>query len=603
MKLRERVATRRLPTFLLVGVLASIVALCVVVMRGTIVAFDDWNFVLDRRGGRPTYIPRAVDQWLQPHNGHPVMVLVGIYRLVGVTAKYHYQVLIGIAAFVHAGLAFSIYTYSRRRLGSWAALVPALLVALLGRGAPVVLSPIVMAFTLALVAGVGAFNLIDRAVESESPANANIRAFVVGILGLCAVSSSGLGLARVVSVGFDRIVRSRNRTTLLRWTVATGTPTLAFLIWYASVRERARNTAAFSGAVTFGFRAYSNGVAGAVGLGSRWATPTGLIFTALAVMLMIVRRRTIDFARVGALIVGLTIDLVLVSWARAGNALPASGRYIYVFAVQACLLLTELLNGFRWPRRIGATVAAVTTITTLGAIVGGVGTFHDIIKEFRRDNHRTQVSLAAFIRAQNNGVAFAPDFQPEPEFAPQVSADRLRGLIADGKSPVPGRVPRPNTENERRIVDFYDAATFLKIVPAGPALADSAFNFSGEVPVTLDQANMRIETRGSCTTFTATGGGAFADIEVPIAGASWRVRRSGGDAHSASDVVTVRARRRGRGFTNLPAAQLNGDRAPIGGGASKEIRADIPDRSSEPGSSPWILRIEPTQLALLCRPG
>ena len=594
--------TRRLPAFLLIGVLAGVVALCVVVMRGTIVAFDDWNFVLDRRGGRPTYIPRAIDQWLQPHNGHPVMVLVGIYRLVGITAKYNYQVLIGIAAFVHACLAFAVYIYARRRLGPWAALVPSLLIALLGRGAPVVLSPIVMAFTLALVAGVGAFNLVDRAVEPEAPSSANTRALAIGILGLCAVMSSGLGAARVVSVGFDRIVRSRTRAMFLRCTVATGAPALAFVIWYANVRDQARNTSALAGAVTFGFRVYANGVAGAVGLGSRWATAAGVGFTALAVMLMTVRRRTIDFVRVGALVVGLIVDLVLVSWARAGNALPASGRYIYVFAVQACLLLTELLNGFRWPRRIGATAAAVTAIATLGAIVGGVGTFHDIIKEFRRDNHRTQVSLAAFIRAQNNGVAFAPDFQPEPEFAPQVSADRLRGLLADGKSPLPGRVPRANTENERRIVDYYDAATFLKIVPAGPALADSAFNFSGEIPVTLDQANIRIETRGSCTTFTATGEGAFADIEVPIAGASWHVRRSGGDATSAASEVTVRARLRGSGFTNLPAAHLSGDRAPIGG-ASKEIRADIPDRSSEPGSPPWILRIEPTQLALLCRPG
>ena len=602
MKLRERVTTRRLPAFLLIGVLAGIVALCVVVMRGTIVAFDDWNFVLDRRGGRPTYIPRAIDQWLQPHNGHPVMVLVGIYRLVGVTAKYNYQVLIGIATFVHACLALAVYIYARRRLGPWAALVPSLLIALLGRGAPVVLSPIVMAFTLALVAGVGALNLVDRAVERESPASANTRALAVGILGLLAVMSSGLGVARVVSVGFDRIVRSRTRAMFVRWTVTTGAPALAFIIWYANVRDQARNTSALAGAVTFGFRVFANGVAGAVGLGSRWATAAGVGFTALAVMLMTVRRRTIDFVRVGALVVGLIVDLVLVSWARAGNALPASGRYIYVFAVQACLLLTELLNGFRWPRRIGATAAAITAIATLGAIVGGVGTFHDIIKEFRRDNHRTQVSLAAFIRAQNNGVAFAPDFQPEPEFAPQVSADRLHGLLADGKSPLPGRVPRANTENERRIVDYYDAATFLKIVPAGPALADSAFNFSGEIPVTLDQANIRIETRGSCTTFTATGEGAFADIEVPMVGASWHVRRSGGDATSAASEVTVRARLRGSGFTNLPAAQLSGDRAPIGG-ASKEIRADIPDRSSEPGSPPWILRIEPTQLARLCRPG
>ena len=603
MEIRERVITRRLPAFLLIGVLASIVALCVVVMRGTIVAFDDWNFVLDRRGGQPTYIPGAIDQWLQPHNGHPVMVLVGIYRLVGLAAKYNYQVLIGIATFVHACLAFVVYVYARRRLGPWAALVPSVLIALLGRGAPVVLSPIVMAFTLALVAGVGALNLVDRAVEPESPASANTRALAVGILGLCAVMSSGLGVARVVSVGFDRIIRSRTWGTLLRWTVATGAPTLAFLIWYANVRDQARHTAAFAGAVAFGFRVYSNGVAGALGLGSRWATATGVSFAALAVMLMIIRRRAIDFARVGALVVGLIVDLVLVSWARAGNALPASGRYVYVFAVQACLLLTELLSGWRWPRRIGAAAAAFTAIATLGAIVGGVGSFRNIAREFRRDNHRTQVSLAAFVRAQNKGVSFAPDFQPEPEFAPQVSADRMNGLIADGKSPVPHRVPRASTENERRIVDYYDAVTFIKLAPNGPDVADSTFNFSGEVPITLEQANIRIETRGSCTTFTATGEGAFADIEVPIAGASLLVKRSAGDANAAPNKVTVRARLRGSGFTNLPAAQLGNDRAPTDGGASKEIHADIPDRSSEPGSPPWILRIEPTQLALLCRPG
>ncbi len=604
MSIRERVYQRRTPLAMLAVTLASIVALCVVVMRGTIVAFDDWNFVLDRRGGRPTYIPSAIDQWLQPHNGHPVMVLVGIYRLIGITAKYDYQVLVGIAAFVHACLAFSIYFYARRRLGPWAALVPALLVALLGRGAPIILSPIVMAFTLALVAGVSALNLVDRTVKHDSPASANTRALVVGILGLLAVVSSGLGVARVVSVGFDRIVRSRTRATFLRWTVATGAPALAFVIWYANVRDQARHTAALAGAVAFGFRVYASGVAGAIGLGSRWATAAGLTFAALAIVIIIVRRRTIDFARVGALVVGLIVDLVLVSWARAGNALPASGRYVYVFAVQACLLLTELLNGWRWPRRIGV-ASAFTAIATLGAIGGGVGSFREIAKEFRRDNHRTQVSLAAFVRAQSNGVVFAPDFQPEPEFAPQVSADRLNGLIADAKSPVPLHVPKAITENERRIVDYFDATTFLKVVPGAPAIADSAFNFSGEVPVTLDQANVRIETRGSCTTFTATGGGAFADIVAPIAGVSWRVGLPGGDVNSAASGVTVRARLRGSGFANLPAAQLGaqgeGNNAPGRGGALEELLADIPHRSSEPGSRPWILRIEPTQVALLCR--
>ena len=567
----------RRPVAILSTALAGVVTTCVVAMRGTIVAFDDWNFVLDRRGGGPSFIPGPTDQWFQPHNGHPVMVLVGIYRAAGAIVSYNYPTMIGLAALVHAALAAAVYVYSRRRLGPWGALVPALLIAVLGRGASVVLSPIVMAFTLALLAGVLAMNVIDGQGDR--------RPFIAAILGVFALCSSGLGVARVLTIAADRVPRSRSFRSLAVWSAATGAPLVAFALWYVNVRDDTRRPTEFAGSITFALRLLANGVAALFGVGPGRAP---IVATALAVLLgvvLLLRRDAVHWYRLGALAVGLATDLVLVSWARAGNALPASGRYLYVVGVQVALIGVEAARGLTITSEQWKRVTATASIALVGAAaLAGSGSFRSVATEFRRDNRRTQVALAAFLRAQMNGVVFDDDFQPDPEFAPQVTAARFNGLLADGTNPLRGRGPTPRTQDERELADFFEGRTRVRLVPTEPsrATAGSAFDFSSTAPVEADSNNILSETKSRCTTLRSIGVGAFADLQVPLAGETWRISSTGStllqtrrlaDAFSGRNVATVTPRK-----DALITVAASGERP----------------------ARPWVIRIEPSADAIVC---
>ena len=567
----------RRPVAVLAAVLATVVVTCVVAMRGTIVAFDDWNFVLDRRGSGPSLIPGTTDQWLQPHNGHPVMVLVGIYRAAGTLVSYNYPAMIGLAALVHAALAAAVYVYSRRRLGPWGALVPALLIAVLGRGASVVLSPIVMAFTLALLAGVLGLNVID------GPGSR--RPVIVAFLGLFALCSSGLGVARVLTVAADRLPRSRSWRSFVVWSATAATPFAVFVFWYVNVRDGTRRSTEFAGSIAFAFRLLANGVAALFGVGPGRAPIVSAALAVLLAAVLVLRRDAVDRYRLGALAVGLAADLALVSWARAGNALPASGRYLYVVGVQVTLIGVEAARGLTIAAKRWRRVTAGASIAIVGAAaIAGSGSFRTVASEFGRDNRRTQVALAGFLRAQMNGVVFADDFQPDPEFAPQVTAVRFNGLIADGTNPVRGSGPTPRTQDERKLADFFDGQSLVRLVPAEAAgsATESAFDFSSTAPVEADSNNILTETKGRCTTLRSISVGAFADLQVPSAGETWRISSTGS--------TLLQTRRLADTFSGRKLATVT---------PRKDAMITVAS-SSKASARPWVIRIEPSADAVVC---
>ncbi len=568
----------RRPIAVLLGVLVGVVVLCVAVMRNTIVAYDDWNFVLDRRGGSPSLLPNALDQWIQPHNGHPVMVLVAFYRAAGRLLSYNYPGMIGFAALVHAVLVATIYVYARRRVGPWGALVPAVLVALIGRGAYVVLSPIAMAFTLALLAGVLALNIID----SPGPR----RPAIVGLLGLFALGSSGLGVARVVTIAADRLPRSRTWRSFVVWSVATATPMMMLAIWYVNVRRDDRSSKDFGGGITFALRLLGNGAVALFGIGDDRTGPAAALLALVLGAVLLVRRRAVDWYRVGALALGLAVDLGLVTWARSGNTLPSTGRYLYVVGVQVALIGTESLRG--WRPSIGRVrrLAAVTSIAVVvGAVIAGSDSFRTVARDFTRDNRLTQVVFASFLRAQTNGVTFDDSFQPESHYAPQVSAARFNGLLADGRNPLRGAGPTPRTEQEKQAADYFAGLERIRLLPADRRQTGAAasFDYSASAPVEVDSSNVLSETKGRCTTMRSIGVGAFVDLQVPIAGDTWLVSSTGS--------TLVQTRKLAEGFSGRNAATVT---------ARRDALITVDDGSGERARRPWVIRIEPTPDARVC---
>ena len=547
-------------------------------MRNTIVAYDDWNFVLDRRGGVPSLIPGALDQWIQPHNGHPVMVLVGFYRAAGALTSYNYPAMIGLAAFVHACLAAAIFVYARRRVGPWFALVPAILVAMLGRGAYVVLAPIAMAFTLALLAGVVALNIID------TPGRA--RPALASVLSMFALCSSGLGVARVVTIAVDRLPRARSWRAFVAWSAAAGTPMVALAIWYVNVRRDERSSKEFGGGLRFALRLLGNGAAALFGIGDDRAVVVSGGLAALLIAVLVVRRRAVDWYRIGALGIGILVDLGLVTWARSGNTLPSTGRYLYVVGVQVALIGVESFRGCKpSPGRARQVVATVSIAIVGASVFAGSGSFRTVARDFTRDNRLTQVVLASFQRAQANGVVFDDGFQPESHYAPQVSAGRFNGLIADGRNPLRAGDPTPRTEQEKQAADFFDGQQLIRLIPPVPAgtQAESTFNFSPAAPIEVDSSNVLSETKDRCTTVRSIGIGAFVDLQVPISGETWRMSSSGS--------TLVQVRKRADGFSGRNAATVTPQR---------DVLITVEDGLRRPPVRPWVIRIEPSPDARIC---
>lgn len=567
----------RRPTAVLASLLVGVGVLCVSVMRTSIVSYDDWNFVLDRRGTTPSLLPGALDQWMQPHNGHPVMVLVAIYRAFGALVSYNYPVMVGAAAAMHAGLVAAIFVYARRRIGPWGALAPATLVALLGRGAYVVLSPIAMAFTMALLAGVLALNVIDKPGRH--------RPAIAGALALFALCSSGLGVGRVVTIALDRIPRARSWRSFLTWSTATATPMLMLALWYVNVRRDERSSKEFGGGVVYAVRLVGNGTAALFGVGGGRAELFAILCAALLAVVLVARRRAVDWYRVGALSLGLIVDVGLVTWARSGNTLPSTGRYMYVVGVQVALMGVESVRGWRPPGAIRKVTVAALIAGVGAATFAGVGSFRSVSRELTHDNRLTQVALGAFLRAQSNGVVYDVSYIPELHYAPQVSVGRFNSLIADGRNPLRSPGPAPRTQKEKQVADYFDGQPLIGLVPADPERKPAApsFDFSASAPIEVDSNNVISETKGGCTTVRSIGLGSFVDLQVPVAGDEWRISSSGS--------TLMKTRRLADGFDERNTATVT---------PRMDALVTVPDGSRQRPVRPWVIRIEPAPQAQIC---
>lgn len=96
--------------------------------RGTTFWFDEWSWVLDRRGG-------DLDTFLKPHNEHLSLIPVAIYKLLFATVGLeHYGLYRAMVIAAHLGSAVLVFVYASRRVGSVPALCATALMLFLGPG-------------------------------------------------------------------------------------------------------------------------------------------------------------------------------------------------------------------------------------------------------------------------------------------------------------------------------------------------------------------------------------------------------------------------------------------------------------------------------------
>ncbi|HEV3055238.1 MAG TPA: hypothetical protein VGX45_11335, partial [Solirubrobacteraceae bacterium] len=136
---------------------AMAVACAIVLYAGRHLTFfyDEWNFILLRRGG-------SLSTYLDPHNGHlslfPVAIYKLLFKLVGLRHYWPYR-----AVLVALDLASCVLLYAlgARRIGRWLAIAPALLLALIGSAYQDLLWPFQIGFLGSVAGGLGALLVIE----------------------------------------------------------------------------------------------------------------------------------------------------------------------------------------------------------------------------------------------------------------------------------------------------------------------------------------------------------------------------------------------------------------------------------------------------------
>ncbi len=162
--------------------------------RGTTLWFDEWIWARE-------YRDNSFDGFVAPHNGHPTLVPVAIYRLlfatVGIDQSAPYRA-VGIAG--HLLCVALVYVYALRRVGTGLALLAAASILLLGPGWQNIIWGLQIGWLVSIAGGLGALLMLDRRDR-------------IGDVAACAlllltIAASGPGIAIAAGVLVE-VVRGR----------------------------------------------------------------------------------------------------------------------------------------------------------------------------------------------------------------------------------------------------------------------------------------------------------------------------------------------------------------------------------------------------------
>lgn len=246
---------RTAPALALAGLVALGFLIVLYETRGLSFYFDDWEFVLHRRG-------LSADVLLRPHGPHLSLIPILAYKsLLAVFGGGSYLPFRVLAALDLALLAAVVGLVCRRLWGSWWGLVPVLLIVTLGPGAWTLLWPFQVGYAVAVTAGLLALIALQRAGPAWEAAAALL--LIVSL----ASGSQGVGFLAGAAV----LLALQRRGWRSAWTVAV--PAVLYGAWYLKYGHQASEThlSLWRDTLPYTARSLSSTVAGTIGLGA----PTG----------------------------------------------------------------------------------------------------------------------------------------------------------------------------------------------------------------------------------------------------------------------------------------------------------------------------------------
>jgi hypothetical protein len=314
----------------LVALLAGTAVLMFHLARGLTFNLDEWIVVTQRRGpGAPSL--------LEPHNEHLSVLLLsvflGLLKLGGLDDQPLMMVPLVVLQLTLGALLFVV---ARRRVGAGVAVGVAALALVSGLAYENFLIPGQMGQMASIVAGVGAFAVLDRPRDRRSD-------LVLAGLLTVALASSGMGIPVLAGVAVELLLTAEGRRRL--WVV--GAPFALYLVWYAGYGTNRAGLDDLGLSALWAWTAAGH-AAGAL-IGRRQIEPGRDLLVILLVVLAYRAWRVAPPARIrmAAIATVLVSFYGLTAISRHDIAPASSSRYLTVGLVFLLLLLVESARGLR----------------------------------------------------------------------------------------------------------------------------------------------------------------------------------------------------------------------------------------------------------------
>jgi len=515
---------------------------------------DSWELLMNRRG-------LTVEAFLQPHNEHIVVIPVAITQLLlhlfGMGSATPESVVLTASLAIAAALVF---VYARRRVGSWLALMAAVLLLFLGPGWQDLLWSFQVGLVGSLLFGVAMLLALDGNGRRSDLAACLFLALALGF--------SSLGVAFAAAAAVDVLLRRRERGLRRAYLVAG--PLLLYGGWYLGWGDEAESHLSLHNVLVsprYVFDGLAASVDSLLGLGtiadeavarSKW----GPVLLLVLVALLAYRQLRGPGVPPGLwpVVAAAATFWFLAAFNYIPGREPHSSRYLYPGAVFALLIAANLMTGVR-PGRRPLLVAAAVTLVAVGfnAVPLREG------RDFLRD--QTVLTRSGLAALEISSRTVAPGFALTPEvagtsFLTEIEAGEYLAAVSEFGSPA------------------YTVAELARAPEAARAGADVVLANALPVTIETDAAGSRASRRRlRCT---AVGGAGGAGAPLPLSPGMVEIELAGGGPG------TIRLRRFARRTYPLV---TDG----IAAGSTTLLR--IPrDRSARP----WRLRVEAAQAATVC---
>jgi hypothetical protein len=550
----------------ILGALALVAAALILYAgRDTIFFFDEWDFVLGRRGG-------SVDTFLDPHVGHlslvPILIYKALLAVVGLHPYWPYRVTVLGLHLLCVGLFYAI---ARRRLGAWPALALSTVPLFLGSAWEVLLWPFEISYLGSLAAGLGAWLLLQDDGRRRDVA----ASVLVGV----ALASSGVGVPVALGILAGLLLDPGRRRRA--WLLAP--PLALYAVWLIGWGLPADSPESVElsnlpDTPLYMAEMAASAAGGICGLGTDWGRILIAVFAA-AVAVRVVRSGI--SAWLGAGLVTAVAFWGLTGLARADVGPASSSRYVYPSVIFLLLVAVELPHDVSSARAWLAgrrTLWAIAAIAVLGAAIANTAPLRNGGRYLRSATDSVAPALAAL---EVGGRSIPADLRPEPQYAPQIAAGPYLAAVEAFGSALPDGLAG-ELRDPARAAAVDAALTRAEGLALGAAPA--ANTIAASPPRVVAAIGGATRAARGCVRFAPAGAPAALDVAAPP-GQTLLMRNRG------AAPAEVRVRRFGADFPAQPLGT-----APAAG----EVGLTVPADSS---SVAWTVRLSPADPVVVCLAG